>query len=144
MNPLVELPCVRHPDLPDVENSTDSHLSPSTQHKQPAPEIPTWRRWLVVLGAFLALFCTFGQLSSFGTYLSWYRRNQLHSYSPSTISWIGSLQLWVFFFSVSPLMGSATMDLRHSARGRPLGGASTVMAHDYYSSPEPLSTYQAW
>lgn len=144
MSPLAKLACVRHPDLPDVENPANPHLSPSIRHKQPAPEIPTWRRWLVVLGAFLALFCTFGHLSSFGTYLSWYRHNQLSSYSPSTIAWIGSLQLWVFFFSVSPSVGSAAVYLRHSARGRPRDGVSTATAHDYYSSPVPLSTYQAW
>ncbi|EKM49893.1 uncharacterized protein PHACADRAFT_265647 [Phanerochaete carnosa HHB-10118-sp] len=58
-----------------------------------------WRAWLTVLGAFFALFCTFGQLSSFGTFQSWYSEHQLQDLSPSTISWIGSLQLWVFFFS---------------------------------------------
>jgi MFS family permease len=98
---LVKLTNAQRWDLPDVESPANSHLSLPTTQKQPAPEIPTWRRWLVVLGAFLALFCTFGQLSSFGTFLSWYSHNQLSSYSPSTISWIGSLQLWVFFFSVS-------------------------------------------
>jgi hypothetical protein len=55
---------------------------------------------LTVLGAFLALFCTFGQMNSFGTYHSWYSRHQLHGLSPSKISWIGSLQLWFFFFTV--------------------------------------------
>ncbi|RDX44156.1 MFS general substrate transporter [Lentinus brumalis] len=57
------------------------------------------RAWLTVLGAFLALFCTFGQLNSFGTFQTWYAEHQLHHLPPSTIAWIGSLQLWVFFFS---------------------------------------------
>ncbi|KAI0738828.1 MFS general substrate transporter [Daedaleopsis nitida] len=57
------------------------------------------RAWLTVLGAFLALFCSFGQLNSFGTFQTWYAEHQLHTLAPSTISWIGSLQLWVFFFS---------------------------------------------
>ena len=61
-----------------------------------------WRAWLTVLGAFLALMCTFGQLSSFGTFQSWYTEHQLQTLAPSTISWIGSLQLWMFFFSVCP------------------------------------------
>ena len=89
-------------DLPDIESPSSSLPSLTPNQKQPPLEIPAWRRWLVVLGAFLTQFCTVGQLSSFGTYLSWYSHNQLSSYSPSTISWIGSLQLWVFFFSVSP------------------------------------------
>ncbi|KAF9651599.1 MFS general substrate transporter [Thelephora ganbajun] len=99
MIPLVKLAHAQHRGHPDIESPVSSHLPLPEKQKQPALEIPTWRRWLVVLGAFLALFCTFGQLSSFGTYLSWYTHNQLSSYSPSTISWIGSLQLWVFFFS---------------------------------------------
>ncbi|EPQ54896.1 monocarboxylate permease [Gloeophyllum trabeum ATCC 11539] len=56
------------------------------------------RGYLTVLGAFLALFCSFGLISSFGTFQSWYADHQLYR-SPSAISWIGSLQLWVFFFS---------------------------------------------
>ena len=59
------------------------------------------RAWLTVLGAFLALFCTFGQLNSFGTFQAWYSEHQLRDTPPSTIAWIGSLQLWIFFFSVS-------------------------------------------
>ncbi|TBU55768.1 MFS general substrate transporter [Dichomitus squalens] len=56
------------------------------------------RAWLTVLGAFLALFCTFGQLNSFGSFQTWYSEHQLNGLPASTISWIGSLQLWVFFF----------------------------------------------
>ncbi|KZT22827.1 MFS general substrate transporter [Neolentinus lepideus HHB14362 ss-1] len=54
--------------------------------------------YLTVLGAFLALFCSFGQVSSFGTFQSWYETHQLDR-SPTSIAWIGSLQLWMFFFS---------------------------------------------
>ena len=55
---------------------------------------------LTVLGAFMAYTCTFGQMSAFGTYQSWYASHQLQHLPASTISWIGSLQFWVFFFSV--------------------------------------------
>ncbi|KAI1790846.1 MFS general substrate transporter [Ganoderma leucocontextum] len=55
--------------------------------------------WLTVLGSFLALFCSFGQMNAFGTFQSWYTTHQLHDLHPSTIAWIGSVQLWVFFFS---------------------------------------------
>jgi len=54
---------------------------------------------LCVLGAFCALYCSFGQLNAFGIFQSWYAEHQMHDLPPSTISWIGSLQLWVFFFS---------------------------------------------
>ena len=59
------------------------------------------KAYLTVLGASMALTCTFGQLSAFGTYQAWYASHQLQHLSASTISWIGSLQFWIFFFSVS-------------------------------------------
>lgn len=58
------------------------------------------KAYLTVFGAFLALFCTFGQMNAFGTFQAWYTTHQLSTLHASTISWIGSLQLWVFFFSV--------------------------------------------
>ncbi|KAF8875300.1 MFS general substrate transporter [Infundibulicybe gibba] len=61
------------------------------------------RGYLAVFGAFLALFCTFGQMNAFGTFQTWYATHQLAGTPPATISWIGSLQLWVFFFSGGPI-----------------------------------------
>ncbi|KIM36537.1 hypothetical protein M413DRAFT_78073 [Hebeloma cylindrosporum] len=58
-----------------------------------------WKANLTVLGAFIALFCTFGQTNAFGTFQAWYAAHQLRHMPASTISWIGSLQLWTFFFS---------------------------------------------
>jgi hypothetical protein len=55
---------------------------------------------LTTVGAFTALFFTFGQMNAFGTFQAWYSAHQLAGKPASTISWIGSLQLWIFFFSV--------------------------------------------
>lgn len=73
--------------------------------------------WLTVLGAFLALFCSFGQLNSFGTFQTWYAEHQLSHLPPSTIAWIGSLQLWVFFFSVSVTRGRPSAMLANAPSG---------------------------
>ncbi|KAG1739447.1 MFS general substrate transporter [Suillus paluster] len=62
-----------------------------------------WSGWLVVFGAFLALFCSFGQMNAFGTYQSWYSDHQLSNHSQFSISWIGSLQLCTFFFMGGPV-----------------------------------------
>lgn len=133
MTSLVKLIYARCLDRQDVESPASLHSSLSTKQEQPTLEIPTWRRWLVVLGAFLALFCTFGQLSSFGTYLSWYSHNQLSSYSSSTISWIGSLQLWMFFFSVSaPVVSDTTKGSKTFGQGAIVG-----RCFDIYG-PRPL------
>ena len=79
------------------QRSKASSVTSSTTSQFPDGGV---RAWTTVVGAFLALFCTFGQLNSFGTFQTWYAEHQLHDLPPSTIAWIGSLQLWVFFFSV--------------------------------------------
>jgi hypothetical protein len=59
------------------------------------------KAWMTVLGAFTALFCTYGQMSAFGTFQAWYEGHQFQHLPPSAIAWIGSLQLFIFFLSVS-------------------------------------------
>ena len=80
-----------------------------------------WTAWLTVIGAFLALLCTFGQLTSFGTFQSWYSTHQLQQLPPSTISWIGSLQLLVFFFSVSSSLTNVYTLNSNATQGGPIG-----------------------
>lgn len=86
----------------EMTNESQHAITPVPTAKPPLREggIPGY---LTVLGAFLALFATFGQMNAFGSFQLWYSEHQLSSYSSSDISWIGSLQLWVFFFSVSVL-----------------------------------------
>jgi hypothetical protein len=55
---------------------------------------------LTVFGAFLSMFAAWGQVNAFGTFQAWYTENQLHNFSPSAISWIGSLQLCLLFLAV--------------------------------------------
>ncbi|KAF9009169.1 MFS general substrate transporter [Hymenopellis radicata] len=61
------------------------------------------KAYLTVLGASFALFSGFGQMNAFGTFQTHYEQNQLAHLAPFTISWIGSLQLWVFFVSGAPI-----------------------------------------
>ncbi|KZV87147.1 MFS general substrate transporter [Exidia glandulosa HHB12029] len=82
--------------------STDEKAAvtaPPTQPPAPAPVEGGFAGWLTVFGAFWGLFATFGQLNTFGSFQAYYVQNQLAGYTPSEVSWIGSLQLWVFFFS---------------------------------------------
>jgi len=63
----------------------------------PVDEYPEGGReaWLVVLGAWLGLFCTFGLVTCVGIFLDYYHSGPLAQNSPSEISWITSMQ--VFF-----------------------------------------------
>ncbi|OAX38572.1 MFS general substrate transporter [Rhizopogon vinicolor AM-OR11-026] len=88
------------PSLPPfVERGLRGYM-PSLASPSPPPFVEGGLRgYMTVLGAFFALFSTFGQSMSFGSFQSWYSQNQLSPYTASEISWIGSVQLCVFFIS---------------------------------------------
>ncbi|KIX08871.1 uncharacterized protein Z518_03528 [Rhinocladiella mackenziei CBS 650.93] len=85
------------PSQKGVANVSDD-TEPKNEGTTTAPPFETtfpeggWRAWLVVLGSMILLGCSFGWLSSFGTFQSYYETHQLSDESPSTISWIGSTQ----------------------------------------------------
>ncbi|KAF9033448.1 MFS general substrate transporter [Hymenopellis radicata] len=54
-------------------------------------------RWLTVIGGALVSMCTVGNAQSFGVYQDYYTRISLVEMSPSQISWIGSVQLFLMF-----------------------------------------------
>ncbi|MBE3046479.1 hypothetical protein IMZ48_28905, partial [Candidatus Bathyarchaeota archaeon] len=54
--------------------------------------------WLVVFGGSCALFCTFGLINCVGVFQEYYSNNVLVGYSPSAISWISSVQVWMMTF----------------------------------------------
>ncbi|KAI0717823.1 major facilitator superfamily domain-containing protein [Cerioporus squamosus] len=53
--------------------------------------------WLTIAGAWMVQFCTFGYLNAFGVYQDFYTREFLSHESPSNISWIGSVQLFLMY-----------------------------------------------
>ncbi|KAK9384687.1 major facilitator superfamily domain-containing protein [Lipomyces mesembrius] len=68
------------------------------QDKDYRPDVGV-RPWLAVLGGFCGQFCSFGFLNVVGIFIAYYRHNHLAHLSPSTISWIGSIQSFMFSFS---------------------------------------------
>ncbi|KAL8292719.1 hypothetical protein RQP46_001331 [Phenoliferia psychrophenolica] len=76
---------------------------------------------LTVFGGALALFTTFGLSNSFGAFQAEFQRNQLSEYSPSTISWVGSVNLAVLF-----LLGLPAGRLFDAGYFRYLFGAGTL------------------
>jgi MFS family permease len=60
--------------------------------------------WLVVLGCWCALFCSFGWINCIGIFQEYYQQNQLKAYSPSTVSWISSMETFCMFFG-GPVFG---------------------------------------
>ncbi|GAA6062305.1 hypothetical protein JCM10212_004393, partial [Sporobolomyces blumeae] len=62
-----------------------------------APPDGGLRAWLNVVGGFLVLFASFGYTNAFGVYQAYYSQTIYRRYSDSAISWIGSVQLCLFF-----------------------------------------------
>ncbi|KAK3074516.1 hypothetical protein LTR53_002998 [Teratosphaeriaceae sp. CCFEE 6253] len=60
--------------------------------------------WLCVLGGFCVLFCSFGWINCIGVFQDYYQTHQLKAYSPSTVSWISSLEAF-FMFTGGPIIG---------------------------------------
>ncbi|MCJ1282845.1 hypothetical protein MMC26_002171 [Xylographa opegraphella] len=60
--------------------------------------------WLVVLGGFCCLFCSFGWINCIGVFQDYYQTTMLRQYSPSTVSWIVSLETFMMFLG-GPIMG---------------------------------------
>ncbi|KAF2274071.1 MFS general substrate transporter [Westerdykella ornata] len=53
------------------------------------------RAWLQVLGAFFLFFNSWGIINTFGSYQAYYETSLLKDSSPSSISWIGSIQAFL-------------------------------------------------
>lgn len=60
--------------------------------------------WLVVLGGFCCLFCSFGWINCIGIFQEYYQQNTLKQYSTSTVSWITSMELFMMFLG-GPVFG---------------------------------------
>lgn len=62
--------------------------------------------WISVFGAFCGVMASFGYTNIMGVFQEYYEVHQLAEYSPSTISWISSLQIFILTFGavvVGPL-----------------------------------------
>ena len=73
-------------DSVELEKAPNDYNDPNTYPEGGA------KAWGVALGAAGVLFCTMGYMNAFGVYQEYYVSHQLHNKSPSTVSWIGSLQ----------------------------------------------------
>ncbi|KAK8034824.1 hypothetical protein PG993_009819 [Apiospora rasikravindrae] len=76
---------------------TDAVESNPDEQTITASEFPEGGReaWLVVFGAWCALFCTFGLITCIGVFLDYYKKGPLATYSPSAVSGITSSQVFV-------------------------------------------------
>ncbi|KAF2018592.1 MFS general substrate transporter [Aaosphaeria arxii CBS 175.79] len=89
--------------------------------KREAPEPPNGgvKAYLKIFGGFLVLFITLGVASTFGSYQAYYESDLLSSHSSSTISWIGTTQ--VFLQSFAGLFSGAFYDAGYATTSLAIG-----------------------
>ncbi len=79
---------------------------PSADQDEPAFPEGGLEAWLVVAGSFCTMFSVFGLINTAGIFEMWFATHQLATYTPSQISWVFSLYLFLVFFvgiQVGPL-----------------------------------------
>ncbi|KAF1948063.1 MFS general substrate transporter [Clathrospora elynae] len=74
---------------------TSAH--PSVKDISTIPDGGLWA-WLQVLGGFFLLFNSWGIINTFGSYQAYYETTLLPESTPSSISWIGSIQAFLLMF----------------------------------------------
>ncbi|KAF2192227.1 MFS general substrate transporter [Zopfia rhizophila CBS 207.26] len=91
-----------------IEEKQDAPVEPSSEAINPwhPSQFPDGGKeaWLCLAGTFCCLFCSFGWLNCVGVYQNYYQSHQLREYSPSTIAWISSCEIFVMFLP-GPIVG---------------------------------------
>jgi len=83
-----------------ITQQQDVGLATGSNPVEPEPEQEGGlRAWLAIVGSFLVYFATFGVVNSFGVFQAIYQLDYLKDYSPSTISFIGTLQIALMYLS---------------------------------------------
>ncbi|KAF2138397.1 uncharacterized protein K452DRAFT_361443 [Aplosporella prunicola CBS 121167] len=130
---------------PGGRRALSSH-HPHHPHHPPPPTTTTVmtqssetssRALLVLLGAFLALFCSVGFLNSFGVFQDYYMSHQLSDYSEFQVSWLGSFPICIMYI-LSPLAGilvdriGAPILIFGGGIGTLLAVFMTSLSYEYY------------
>lgn len=79
--------------LEDSEQETEGKSIVNTPTAGPGPPPDGgFTAWLMVLAGFFTMFNSWGTVNSFGAFQDYYQVSYLENESPSTISWIGSVE----------------------------------------------------
>jgi hypothetical protein len=92
-----------HPTVVGIDSEKAQPSQPTQPHGADIPD-GGLAAWLVVAGVWCTSFSSFGWLSSIGTFQEYYGNVLLSQYSPSTISWIVSIQVFLMMGMVSLIL----------------------------------------
>ncbi|KAI6345857.1 hypothetical protein MCOR25_011006 [Pyricularia grisea] len=83
--------------ISNVLSRAATHLTTRSLPEPPPPPDGGLRAWSQVACAWLVIFVTWGQVNAFGAFQTYYTE-ALAPLSPSVVSWIGAVQVWLTFF----------------------------------------------
>ncbi|KIK66122.1 hypothetical protein GYMLUDRAFT_158610 [Collybiopsis luxurians FD-317 M1] len=88
-----------HDEHSGPESSSTSSTTAAAAGSDSQADFPDGglRAWLIVLGTSFSTLASFGYINSWGVFQSYYEQNLLKDHSPSSIAWIGSLQICLVF-----------------------------------------------
>lgn len=101
-----------------------------------------WRAWSTLIGAWLVQFCAVGFMSAFGVMQTYYSQGFLDNMSPSAISWIGSVQLFLDLALAAP--GGDLLDKGYFRHTVVAGSVIFVICHFMLSLVSPHQYYQVF
>ncbi|KAH7250789.1 major facilitator superfamily domain-containing protein [Fusarium solani] len=85
------------PDYKDVKSEGQPPSDTETVTQPPPPPDGGIVAWSQVVGAFFLFFSSWGIVNTFGAFQTYYAESLIPSYSPSAISWIGTVQGFLLF-----------------------------------------------
>ncbi|KAJ5524759.1 Major facilitator superfamily domain general substrate transporter [Penicillium frequentans] len=121
----------------DVDSKEDNSV-PKPADSNPA-DFPDggMRAWTVVAGSWCCMFASMGWINCIGVFQAYYERDQLASYSASTVAWISSTETFMMFLG-APVFGKVFDNFgpRYMLLGgtvcHVLGLMMTSLASEYY------------
>nr|GAT48808.1 monocarboxylate permease-like protein [Mycena chlorophos] len=128
--------------LPDVEAGAPESTAPA---KPPAPIEPPdggTAAWLAILGVSLVSFATFGTVNGYGAFDDYYQSTYLSNYSPTLVSMIGAIQVFLLYVFAS--VSGAVFDALGPRLMIPLSGFVASFALFMLSITQAQHIYQQY
>ncbi|KAJ6453179.1 major facilitator superfamily domain-containing protein [Mycena sanguinolenta] len=127
-----------------IQDDTKPDVELGVQDKPAAPvaEPPDGGldAWLTVLGCSLVALATFGLVNGYGAFNDYYETTYLSNYSPTVISMIGSIQLFILYACAG--ISGPVFDAYGPRLMIPASGLVTVFALCMLSITKPEQIYQ--
>ncbi|KIK56226.1 hypothetical protein GYMLUDRAFT_76191 [Collybiopsis luxurians FD-317 M1] len=151
LTPLASSATLIHPDdlhaekFHDIEALKSSKDSPATPTPTPAdaayaPTDGGFKAWSTVLGASLVAFSTFGFANGYGAFSDYYNDVYLTKFSPTLISMIGALQVFILYIFAG--FSGALFDAIGPRYLIPFSGVIVVLSLFLLSFTQPQQIYQ--